>query len=49
MDFLDHFGVIISLLGEENEMVQRPCAHLGFKCWDMGIVAWVMKNAVLDD
>jgi hypothetical protein len=24
---------------EKNEMVQGPCAHLGFKCWDMGIVA----------
>jgi hypothetical protein len=22
-------------------MVQGPCAHLRFKCWDMGIVAWV--------
>jgi hypothetical protein len=32
-----------------NEMVQGPCAHLGFNCWDMGIVAWVMTNVVLDD
>jgi hypothetical protein len=30
-------------------MVQGPCAHLGFKCWDMGIVAWVMTDVVLDD
>jgi hypothetical protein len=30
-------------------MFQGPCAHLGFKCWDMGIVAWVMTNVVLDD
>jgi hypothetical protein len=29
-----------------NEMVQGPCAHLRFKCWDMGIV---MTNVVLDD
>jgi hypothetical protein len=21
-----------------NEIVQGPCAHLGIKCWDMGIV-----------
>jgi hypothetical protein len=32
-----------------TEMVQGPYAHLGFKCWDMGIVAWVMTNVVLDD
>jgi hypothetical protein len=30
-------------------MVQGSCAHLGLKCWDMGIVAWVMTNVVLDD
>jgi hypothetical protein len=40
----DRFG-----LRFKNEMVQGPCAHLGFKCWDMGIVAWVMTNVVLDD
>jgi hypothetical protein len=35
----------------QHEMVQGQCAHLGFKCWDMGIVAWVtsMTNVVLDD
>jgi hypothetical protein len=33
----------------KNEMDQGPCVHLGFKCWDMGIVAWVMTNVVLDD
>jgi hypothetical protein len=32
-----------------NEMVQGPCGHLRFKCWDMGIVAWAMINVVLDD
>jgi hypothetical protein len=32
-----------------NEMAQGPCAPLGFKCWDMGIVAWAMTNVVLDD
>jgi hypothetical protein len=32
-----------------NEVVQGPCAHLGFKCWDMGIVARAMTNVVLDD
>jgi hypothetical protein len=31
-----------------NEMVQGPCAHLGFKCSDMGIVA-VTKRAVFTD
>jgi hypothetical protein len=30
-------------------MIQGPYAHLGSKCWDMGIVAWVMTNVVLDD
>jgi hypothetical protein len=30
-----------------NEMAQGPCAHL--RCWDIGIVAWVMTNVVLDD
>jgi hypothetical protein len=24
-------------VASHNEMVQGPCAHLGFKCWDMGI------------
>jgi hypothetical protein len=32
-----------------DDMVLGPCAHLGFRCFDMGIVSWVMTNVVLDD
>jgi hypothetical protein len=36
-------------LGSQKKMNVLECAHLRFKCWDMGIVAWVMTNVVLDD
>jgi hypothetical protein len=44
-----YYSYVIHRLKTLSEKMQGPCAHLGFNCWDMGIVAWVMTNVVLDD
>jgi hypothetical protein len=39
ISFVSFSITLIQSLTTHNEMVQGPCAHLRFKCWDMGIVA----------